>query len=106
MVIPGSPDAENRPILPSVVFGPTCDALDCIIKDHPMPLLNVGEWLFTCDMGAYTNAALTHFNGFTGAITLLYMWGNEFIDDVINAGKGAEGYPPAAKEIEAIAKKA
>jgi len=105
MVVPGSPDAEGRPIVSSTVFGPTCDALDCIIQDHPMPLMNVGEWMFTTDMGAYTNAALTHFNGFTGAITLLYMWGDVFIDDVIESGKGAEGYPPAAKEIEAIAKK-
>jgi len=106
MVVPGSADAEGRPVLPSTVFGPTCDALDCIIKDSDMPLMNVGEWLFTCDMGAYTNAALTHFNGFTGAITLLYMWGDEFITDVIESGKGAEAYAPAAKEIEAIAKKA
>jgi len=104
MVIPGTPDAEGRPVLPSTVFGPTCDALDCIIKDIPMPLMDVGEWMFTRDMGAYTNAALTHFNGFTGAITILYMWGDVFIDDAIQSGKGAEGYPPAAKEIEAAAK--
>jgi len=105
MVIPGTPDAERRPIVTSTVFGPTCDALDCIIQDHPMPLMEVGEWVFTRDMGAYTNAALTHFNGFTGAITLLYMWGDAFIDEYIETEKGAESYPPAAKEIEAFAKK-
>jgi len=99
MVVPGSEDAKKRPVVESIVFGPTCDALDCIIKDYPMPLLEVGEWLFFCDMGAYTNAALTHFNGFTGAITLLYMWGDTFIDDVIASGKGIMSYAPAAKEI-------
>jgi len=106
MVVPGTPDAEGRPVLPSTVFGPTCDALDTIITDIPLPMMEVGEWLFTRDMGAYTNAALTHFNGFTGAITILYMWGDEFIDDAIKSGKGAEGYPPAAKEIEVASKKA
>jgi len=106
MVVPGSPDAEGRPVLPSMVFGPTCDALDCVVKNLPMPLMQVGEWLFTTGMGAYTNAALTHFNGFDGAITLMYMWGDEFIDDVIATGKGVEGYPPAAKLVTEIAKKA
>jgi len=101
MVVPGSEDAKKRQVVESIVFGPTCDALDCIIKDFPMPLLEVGEWLFFCDMGAYTNAALTHFNGFSGAVTLLYMWGDQFIDDIISSGKGIMAYEPAAKEIAA-----
>jgi len=105
MVVPGSADAEHRPVLSSTVLGPTCDALDCVIKNLPMPLMEVGEWVFTTDMGAYTNAALTHFNGFNGATTLIYMWGDDFIDDLIESGKGVEDYPPAAKYLEAIAKK-
>jgi len=101
MVVPGSEDAKKRTVVESTVFGPTCDSLDCIIKDYPMPLLEVGEWLFFCDMGAYTNAALTHFNGFNGAVTLLYMWGDKYIDDVVASGKGIMSYEPAAKDIAA-----
>jgi len=106
LVLPGSPDAEGRPVLSSTVFGPTCDSLDCVIKDYDLPLLEVGEWMFSLNMGAYTNAAATRFNGFCGAVNFVYMWGDEIIDDAIESGKGPEGYPPAAKEIEAVAKKA
>jgi len=66
----------NRPIVPSTVFGPTCDSLDCVCKDIPMPLLGIGDWLFFTDMGAYTTAASTHFNGFDGAVDYVYMYGD------------------------------
>lgn len=57
---------EDLPALfPSTVFGPTCDALDCIYKREMMPMLNVGDWLVFSGMGAYTNAAASCFNGFT-----------------------------------------
>jgi len=107
LIVPGSEEAKSRPMVSSVVFGPTCDALDCIIKDAEMPLMEVGEWMFTTDMGAYTNCAKTHFNGFDGADTLIYTYGDEFIgDDVVASDKGLESYPAIAKEIEAMAKKA
>lgn len=48
---------------PSTIFGPTCDSMDMIIKDHPMRDLHVGEWLIFSNMGAYTTAAGTTFNG-------------------------------------------
>lgn len=85
LLVPGTPDAAARPLVPSTVFGPTCDSLDCICKDIPMPLLSVGEWLFFRDMGAYTSAAMTRFNGFPGAVTTLYTWGNTFLDDALAA---------------------
>jgi len=103
MIAPGSAEAKTRPVLPSTVFGPTCDGLDCIITDSPMPLMEVGEWMFTTDMGAYTNAALTHFNGFDGATTLMYSWGEEIVDDDI-IEKGIENYPAAAKMMQEVAK--
>jgi len=46
------------------VFGPTCDSLDCISKDMPLPELSVGEWIYFPNMGAYTKAAASAFNGF------------------------------------------
>jgi len=99
LVVPGSEEAKKRPVVDSVVFGPTCDSLDCIIKEHPLPLLEIGEWLFFRDMGAYTNAALTHFNGFTGATTILYMWGDDFITGLIESGKDIMSFEPIAKDI-------
>jgi len=72
-------DLEDRAIVPSTVFGPTCDSLDCVCKDVPMPLLGIGDWLFFTDMGAYTTAATTHFNGFDGAVDYVYMYGDIII---------------------------
>eukprot|EP00127_Corallochytrium_limacisporum_P000645 Clim_evm44s22 gene=Clim_evmTU44s22 len=49
----------------SSLWGPTCDGLDCITKDTLLPELEVGDWLIFENMGAYTNAAGSAFNGFT-----------------------------------------
>jgi len=46
------------------IFGPTCDSMDCIAKDIYLPELVVGEWLYFKNMGAYTTAAASPFNGF------------------------------------------
>lgn len=46
------------------IFGPTCDSMDCIAKDIYLPELEVGEWLYFKNMGAYTTAAASPFNGF------------------------------------------
>jgi len=45
------------------IFGPTCDSMDVLIKDHPMRELHVGDTLVFEHMGAYTSAAATTFNG-------------------------------------------
>jgi len=50
----------------SSLWGPTCDGLDCIIKDSAdLPSLDVGDWLAFEGWGAYTVAAATTFNGFS-----------------------------------------
>lgn len=51
----------------SSVFGPTCDALDCIAKRKLLPELDIGDWLYFPNFGAYTVAAASAFNGFTTA---------------------------------------
>ncbi|KAH0684190.1 hypothetical protein KY285_021677 [Solanum tuberosum] len=54
---------------PSTVFGPTCDALDTVLRDYQLPELQVNDWLVFPNMGAYTKAAGSNFNGFnTSAI--------------------------------------
>jgi len=51
----------------SAVVGPTCDALDKISLNEQLPELNVEELLYSENVGAYTNASATHFNGFPPA---------------------------------------
>ena len=50
--------------MPSSVWGPTCDSLDCILKRVLMPSMEVGDWLYWPNMGAYTCSAASTFNGF------------------------------------------
>ena len=56
--------AQGVPIV-SKLFGPTCDSIDCVIKSCPLPELQVGDKLYFENMGAYTTAAASHFNGFS-----------------------------------------
>lgn len=60
----GGSVAAARPLVPTCVWGPTCDSMDCITKEALLPELNVGDWLIFRDMGAYTMAASSTFNGF------------------------------------------
>lgn len=46
------------------IWGPTCDSLDCIKKNALLPLLEVGDWIYFENMGAYTSSAASNFNGF------------------------------------------
>lgn len=60
------PDPERykqKPVYRSSLWGPTCDGLDCIVKECLMPELNTGDWLLFRDMGAYTMSAASTFNG-------------------------------------------
>lgn len=50
------------------VFGPTCDALDVISTAMPLPTdLQLGELMYSTNMGAYSHASSTFFNGFPPA---------------------------------------
>ncbi len=49
------------------VFGPTCDALDTISQAENLPELKLGELLYSRNIGAYTTASATNFNGFPPA---------------------------------------
>lgn len=57
----------NAPVNPmeflTSVWGPTCDGLDQIMKNARLPELEVGDRLHFPDMGAYTMAAGSTFNG-------------------------------------------
>jgi len=48
----------------SAVFGPTCDALDVISSAEELPRnLELGDLLYSENVGAYTTASATNFNG-------------------------------------------
>jgi ornithine decarboxylase len=50
------------PRRPSVLAGPTCDSIDVVREDVPLPELGVGELVVGRMMGAYTSATATDFN--------------------------------------------
>lgn len=54
---------KDRLVRSSTVFGPTCDGLDTVLRDYPLPELEVGEWLLFPGMGAYTLCGASKFNG-------------------------------------------
>lgn len=47
----------------SVLAGPSCDSIDVVAKDYPMPELSVGDLLISPMMGAYSTVSATNFNG-------------------------------------------
>jgi ornithine decarboxylase len=49
------------------VFGPTCDALDTISLAEQLPDMDLGELVYSENMGAYSAASSTFFNGFPPA---------------------------------------
>ncbi len=49
------------------VFGPTCDALDTISLAEHLPELDIGDCLYSENIGAYSAASSTNFNGFPPA---------------------------------------
>jgi len=49
------------------VFGPTCDALDTISLAEQLPELELDDYLYSDNIGAYSAASSTHFNGFPPA---------------------------------------
>jgi len=50
------------------VFGPTCDALDTISLANELPgNLELGDLVYAPNIGAYSHASSTHFNGFPPA---------------------------------------
>jgi ornithine decarboxylase len=57
-------ESEERMRYSSTIFGPTCDSMDRIVNQTLLPELAVGEWIYFENMGAYTTAAASGFNGF------------------------------------------
>ena len=57
-------DSKPRKSTKGILFGRTCDSLDMIAKSYSMEELDVGDWLWFPEMGAYTSVTASEFNGF------------------------------------------
>jgi len=51
----------------SAVFGQTCDGLDTISPSEELPCLEIDDLVYSENIGAYSNASATWFNGFPPA---------------------------------------
>ncbi|KAA6407435.1 MAG: ornithine decarboxylase [Lasallia pustulata] len=56
------------------IWGPTCDGIDRITESCTFhEVLDVGDWLYFEEMGAYTRCSATRFNGFTDKHDVVYI---------------------------------
>ena len=56
------------------IWGPTCDGIDRITERCTFcQVLDVGDWLYFKEMGAYTKCSATRFNGFTDDHEVIYV---------------------------------
>ncbi|GLP73903.1 ornithine decarboxylase [Mycobacterium antarcticum] len=56
-------DGGRAPLEPVTLAGPTCDSVDVVAADYPMPTLAVGDVVVSPSMGAYTAVTSSRFNG-------------------------------------------
>ena len=49
------------------VFGQTCDGLDVLSQSESLPALEIDDLVYAENIGAYSNASSTWFNGFPPA---------------------------------------
>ncbi|KXX78678.1 Ornithine decarboxylase [Madurella mycetomatis] len=67
-------DAVNGAGIEYSIWGPTCDGIDRITESIRFPIqLDVGDWLYFEDMGAYTKCSATTFNGFSNDHDVIYV---------------------------------
>ena len=56
---------RSGPDAPWFIAGPTCDSVDVVLRDEPMPSdLQEGDFIYVKNAGAYTTAYASEFNGF------------------------------------------
>lgn len=90
---------------PATVFGPTCDGLDRVCSSVLLPAgLRPGrDWLLFEDMGAYTLAAGSSFNGIQRAdVHYIYSTGSTLEAEKQAYGQQVGLLVPAAEEVHEI----
>ena len=67
-------EAEGIENIEYSIWGPTCDGIDCITESCSFSeTIDVGDWLYFENMGAYTKCSATRFNGFTDKHDIIYV---------------------------------
>lgn len=67
-------NGRNDTLIDYSIWGPSCDGIDLISGACTLHgLLDVGDWLYFEDMGAYTKCSATKFNGFTDSHEVIYI---------------------------------
>lgn len=67
-------DVDGRRPTDYSIWGPTCDGIDCIAEKASFAEeIDVGDWLYFEEMGAYTKCSATRFNGFTDKHETIYV---------------------------------
>lgn len=51
-------------MVPSSVWGPTCDGIDKVEENVLFPLMDLGSWIIYPNLGAYSVPVASPFNGF------------------------------------------
>lgn len=72
--------SHDNELYVSTIYGPTCDGFDCLVQQEPLPRMDVGNWIVWPNMGAYTIAASSCFNGIQIAETYYFMHKEDAID--------------------------
>lgn len=55
-MLPAVAPGEDASLFKTTLFGPTCDGLDTVARDVPLPRLRNGDWVLFPRFGAYTIA--------------------------------------------------
>jgi len=55
----------------------TCDGIDVIARNIPIPNMKIGDWLCVSGMGAYTVGSKSTFNGMRCTETI-FTWNTSF----------------------------
>jgi len=95
-------ESPRRELFASTVFGPTCDSIDVVARSVLLPKLKVGDFMYMNNMGAYTMAASSSFNGFTPT-DKFYVCSiqPEYFEEMIKGPAGAAGETSSDEEKKA-----
>ncbi|KAL8688208.1 MAG: hypothetical protein Q9218_005827 [Villophora microphyllina] len=67
-------DKDNREPTVYSLWGPSCDGIDLISEVCTLQgVLDVGDWVYFEEMGAYTKCSATKFNGFSDTHEVIYI---------------------------------
>jgi len=63
---------KDEPLISATFAGPSCDSFDVIFREKETVRLNVDDLLLVPDIGSYSSASATTFNGFSKARVVVW----------------------------------